>query len=229
MERAIADSYRAVAKLAPDRIHIVSPDFGPRNGYGAPQSFLFHIEEVDPAEPGRLRECDALLGKWFNDTFVSPRVSLVDTPVWILCRDASTFHPNVAGANQYFVKIRDTLAQASPAFMRPLPKVRVVVNGSSSGLMKTVTVTAFDAQSGQPVNGTVSVGGVKGRTGAAISYRATACAEAGAPDAAPKGAPVTRPIGGRAGRVGGAAIADPTAVCTGTVAVPGYADATFKY
>ena len=230
MERAIADSYRAVASLAPDRIHVVSPDFGPRNGYGAPQSFLFHLEEIDPAEPLRLKECDALLGKWFDNTFVSGRVSLVDTPLWILCRDASTFHPNVAGANHYFMKIRDTLAKASPAFMRPLPKVRVVVNGTTAGATKTVTVTAFDEQSGQPVNGTVLVGGVKGQTGAPITYRPAGCAEPAAPDAAPKNAPVTRPIAGRAGRVGGAPVVDAASVaCTGTVAVPGYADAKFVY
>ena len=232
MERAIADSYRAAvaASGAAERIHIVSPGFAPQNGYGAPQSFLFHIEDVDPAERGRIAECDALLGKWFNDTFVSPRTSMVDTPLWALCRDASMFHPNVAGANHYFVKIRDTLVKASPAFMRGAPKLRVVVNGTTSGINKTVTVTAFDAQSGQPVNATVSVGGVKGQTGAPITYRAAACAAGGAAGDAAGTGPITKPPVGRGGRLGGAGGTVETAVpCTGTVAAVGYADATFKY
>jgi hypothetical protein len=229
MERAIADAYKAaVAEAPPNRVHIVSPGFAPQNGYGAPQSFLFHIEDVDPAEPGRIRECDALLGRWFNDTFVVGQTSRVDTPLWVICRDASMFHPNVAGANHYFTKIRDTLIKVSPPFMRGSPKLRVVVNGTTAGATKTVTVTAFDAQSGQPVNGTVSVGGVRGQTGAPISYRAMACTEGEpAPDA--NAGPVTKPTVGRGGRLGGSAVAAPPVPCSGTVVVPGYADGTFKY
>ena len=230
MERGIVDAYRAaVAAAPPNRVHIVSPGFGPQNGYGAPQSFLFHLEDVDPVEPERIRECDALLGKWFNDTFVVGQTSRVDTPLWVLCRDASMFHPNVAGANHYFTKIRDTLVKVSPAFMRALPKLRVVVNGTSAGATKTVTVTAFDAKSGQPVSGAVSIGGVKGQTGAPITYGATACVEGGDPPTAAGGTgPVTKPPAGRGGRVVGTLGATPVP-CNGTVAVPGYSDGTFKY
>ena len=232
MERAISDSYRAVvASAPPGRVHIVNPGFAPENGYGAPQSFLFHIEDVDPVERPRIAECDALLGQWFNDNVLTTKPSRVDTPLWVLCRDASTFHPNVAGAQHYFTKIRDTLVRASPAFMRPLPKLRVVVSGSVAGETKTVTVTAFDEQSGQPVNGTVSIAGVTGRTGAPISYTTAGCAiEAGpAPAAGAAGpGPVGRPLGGR-GRVAPAPVAKALGTCSGRVSVEGYGDATFKY
>ena len=233
MERAISDSYRAVAaSTAPDRIHIVSPGFAPANGYGAPQSYLFHIEETDPAEPGRRRECDALLSKWLGNIFGGQRNDLVDTPVWAICNDASLFHPNVAGANHYFTKIRDTLVKVSPAFMRGAPKVRVVVNGTTAGDAKTVTVTAFDMQTGQPVAGTVAIGGVVGKTGTPITYKTEACVvEGGTADNLGGGpGPVTRPVGGRAGRGGVVARpVAPAAICSGKVTVPGYADATFRY
>ena len=234
MERAIADSYRALAATAPGRIHVVSPGFAPANAYGASQSFLFHLEDIDPAEPIRKRECDVLLGKWLGNVFGGERNQLMDTPVWALCNDASLFHPNVAGANHYFMKIRDSLVKTPPPFMRGLPKIRVVVNGTTAGDTKTVTVTAFDAQSGTPVTGTVAVAGMSGQTGAAISYKATACSVEGgtAPDlgAGPGDGPVTRPTGARAGRAGTTPVRAAAVVpCAGKVVVPGYAEATFRY
>ena len=231
MERAIADSYRAAAASAPDRVHVVSPGFAPANAYGARQSFLFHLEETDPAEPARRRECNALLEKWIGNVFGGQRNDLIDTPVWALCNDASLFHPNAAGANHYFVKIRDTLVKASPAFMRGSPKLRVVVNGTTAGDSKTVTVTAFDAQTGQPVNGTVAVAGASGPTGAAITYSASACAVEGggasAGDAVGGRVPVGR--GGRLGGRAGGAPVPAVAMCDGKVVAPGYPEATFRY
>ena len=233
MERAINDSYRAVAAAtAPERVHVVNPGFAPANGYGAPQSFLYHMEETDPAERGRRAECQVLFDKWLGNVFGGQRNDLVDTPWKVMCDDASMFHPNVAGANHYFTKIRETLVKVSPAFMRGMPKLRVVVNGTTAGDTKTVTVTAFDAQTGQPVAGSVSIGGVTGATGAAISYRSAACVVEGGPiDAAGGPGPVTRPPAGRGGRIGGAAPARvaPPAICAGRVTAPGYADAAIKY
>ena len=233
MQRGISDAYRAAIASVPaaaPRIHVVNPSFAPQNGYGAPQSFLFHLEETDPVERERRVECQALFDKWMQDMFVSGQSSSrVDTPLKVLCDDASTFHPNVAGANHYFNKIRDALVAAPPAFMRPRPALRVVVNGTTAGDTKTVTVTAFNAESGQPVDAAVTVGGVSGRTGAPISYKVSACAaEAGGspPEAGTVPGPVRRPVG----RVAAGRLAAPApAACTGSVAAAGYSPGTFTY
>ena len=233
LERAVVAAYTRVRseQRDPSRIDIVSPDFGPEHAYGAPRSHIFHVSETDPAERVRHPECDALLGRWFEDigqTFLdgttTPRA---DTPIWLLCRDASTFHPNVAGADRYYQRIRATLEANPPAFMRATPRLRVVVNGTTAGDRKTVTVTAFDPNSGKPVNGTVKVAGVTGRTGAALSFDA-ACGTT----AAAAAAPVEVPVGAR-GR-GKRVVARPGAVkrppvCSGSVAAPGYLDGSFRY
>lgn len=225
MERAITDAYRAAVASAPaGRVHIVRPEFAPENAYGAPQSFLFHVEQADPAENRRIAECDALLGQWITGQ------QRTTSALWALCRDANTFHPNVAGANHYFTKIRDTLVRASPAFMRALPKLRVVVNGSAAGDTKTVTVTAFDAQSGQSVNGSVAIAGVTGQTGAPISFKANACAVTGgvATDVGAGPGPVVRRPVGRGG-VARAPVAAAASTCNGRVMVNGYSEGTFRY
>jgi hypothetical protein len=238
-ESAIKDAYtRVVAEQQQDaqRIRIVSPDFAPENAYGASRSFLFHIEEADPAENTRIRECDALLGQWFQDvgqTFVegASHSNPVDTPLWVVCRDANTFHPNVAGANRYFERMRDSLQQAPPPFMRQSPQLRVVVNGTTTGDSKTVTVTALDPNTNQPVNATVRIAGVSGATGQALTFPAgcTAATDGGATEV------VETPVGpgGRATRVAPRrpATRPPTAsvTCSGTVSAPGYRDATFRY
>lgn len=232
LQRGILESYRAALAANPDaanRIHVVVPGFSPLNAYGAPQSYLFHLEETDPAEPLRRVECQRLFEKWMGDMFASGQSSSrVDTPIKVLCDEASSFHPNVAGANHYFVKIRDTLAAASPAFMRGAPRLRVVVNGTTTGDTKTVTVTAFDAQSNQPVNAAVSIGGVSGRTGAPLSYKASACAvESGAAtETSDAPGPVRRPV---AGRVVRPATAKPVVPCAGKVVAPGYVEANIRY
>ena len=237
MQRAITDSYRAAVAGVPaasHRIHIVTPDFGPQNGYGAPQSFLYHIEDTDRAENRRRDECHALFAQWagdIGDRIVSGQSSVrADTPLKALCDDASAFHPNVAGANHYFLKIRDALMKAPPAFMKALPPLRVVVNGTTAGDRKTVTVTAFDAQSGQPVTGTVSIAGATGPTGAPISYAASACAlEAGGrAEGGPAPGPAGRPVAGRAAQ-GRAPVRAAPAGCNGKVAVPGYSEEPFRY
>ena len=233
MQRAITDAYRAAVASVPaaaSRIHVVAPDFKAQHGYGAPQSFLFHLEDTDPAERQRRAECQTLFDQWVGDMVARGHSSSnADTPIKLLCDDASAFHPNVAGANHYFVKIRDTLAQASPAFMRPLPKMRVAVNGTVNGDAKTVTVTAFDAASGAPLAGTVSIAGVTGRTGSAVGYKASACVVDGGTSGGAGPGRVRRPPAGRtaAGRPGLPPAA--TAACTGKVTVPGYSDETFRY
>lgn len=232
LQRGILESYRAAIAANPDaasRIHVVVPTFSPLNAYGAPQSFLFHFEETDPAEPLRRVECQRLFEKWMGDMFASGQSSSrVDTPIKILCDEASSFHPNVPGANHYFMKIRDTLAAASPAFMRGAPRLRVVVNGATSGDTKTVTVTAFDAVSNQPVNAAVAIGGVSGQTGAPLSYKVSACAVegVGGTETAGEPGPVRRPVAGRVVRPAAATAVVP---CAGKVVAPGYAEATIKY
>ena len=234
LQRGISDAYRAAIESVPgasSRIHVVHPTFAAQNGYGAPQSFLFHYEETDPAEPLRRVECQALFNKWMQDMFVSGQSSSrVDTPLKELCDNASTFHPNVAGANHYFTRIRDALVAAPPAFMRAKPSLRVVVNGTTAGDTKTVTVTAFNAESGQPVDAAVTIAGVSGRTGAPITYKATACVIEGggaAVDAGSAPGPVRRPLPGRAGT--GAVAPAASATCAGTVVAPGYSNGGFRY
>ena len=235
MQRAISDSYRAAIESVPSaapRVHVINPSFAPQNAYGAPQSFLYHLEETDPAEPQRRAECQALFEKWVGDMFASGQSSSrVDTPLKVLCDDASTFHPNVAGANHYFAKIRDALVAAPPAFMRPKPSLRVVVNGTTAGDTKTVTVTAFNAESGAPVDAAVTIAGVSGRTGAPISYKPAACAVEGGgaalEGADASGGPVRRPLAGRVASRTAAPAA--VATCAGTVVAPGYSNGAFKY
>lgn len=230
MERGILDAYRAAAGATQKGgVLIVSPDFAPDNAYGAPRHFVWHFEETDRAEAARRQECGALLGQWTADMTGVTSLSggsmaeRADTSPWAFCIEADTFHPNPAGAQRYFERIRDTLAAAKPEFLRPLPKLRVQVAGTTQGDTKTVTVTAFDLATGQPVDGTVTVGDATGRTGAPITYRATCGVESAA---------AVEPVTNAKGAVRRAPTRRTTVaprVCSGTVSASGYANGTFSY
>ena len=133
------------------------------------------------------------------------------------CRKAATFHPNPAGAKRYADKIIAALPTVLPLLNVATRSLKLSVEGSSTGPTKTVTVTAVDAASGEPVKGVVTINGARGETGAPVTFRG--CVEAPASDGTgPKG--VRRPAVTRT--------ATPVA-CTGTVTAPGYPPATFQY
>jgi hypothetical protein len=102
----------------------------------------------DPQRENRRLACDA-----FN-------------PQDAICKAASMMHPNVTGATTYFQGIAEVISRAKPS-LAGLRKFELQVNGSSQRIggktVKTVTVNAVDVDTGQPVNGTVSIKVVIGR------------------------------------------------------------------
>ena len=216
-----------VTQLGQGRTLFASPEFAPENAYGAPQRFVFQLTDSDPAERIRNPECDKLLGEWAYGTFVTGQTSTNDTPWHLFCLDASTFHPNIAGARRYADKIIAVLQQQRPAWLTAavaagggagtggggtapaaLKTMRVSVNGTTAGANKTVVVTAVDVATGQPVDGTVSIAGATGRTGAPLTY---SCGEE------------TEVVVGRR------TVRRPAPACAGTVQAEGYRAMPFRY
>jgi hypothetical protein len=76
------------------------------------------------------------------------------------------------------------------------------------GADRTIVVTAVDATSGQPVDGTVAIRGATGKTGAPITYSCGAEADVG---------------------VGARAVRRPPPICTGTVQAAGYRPVPIRY
>ncbi|MFL5606315.1 MAG: hypothetical protein ACJ8AD_07715 [Gemmatimonadaceae bacterium] len=212
-----------VTQLGQGRTLFASPEFAPENAYGAPQRFVFHLTDTDPAEVVRRAECDKLLGEWLQGTFITGQTSPVDTPWHLFCLDASTFHPNPAGARRYADKIVAVLQQQRPAWLAPVVvagggggttgpvatrAMRVTVKGTTAGTNKTVIVTAVDAATGQPVDGTVSIGGATGKTGSPVTFSCETDRELA---------------------VGPRVVRRPLAACTGSVHAEGYRDAPIRY
>jgi hypothetical protein len=216
-----------ITQLGQGRTLFASPEFAPENAYGAPQRLVFQLTDTDPAERIRNPECDKLLGEWAYGTFVTGQTSTNDTPWHLFCLDASTFHPNVAGARRYADKIISVLQQQRPTWLAAavaaggsggtggsgtapaaLKTMRVSVNGTTAGANKTVVVTAFDVATGQPIDGTISIAGATGRTGAPLTYSCGGETEV---------------------VVGRRTIRRPAPVCAGTVQVEGYRAMPFRY
>ena len=97
--------------------------------------------------------------------------------------------------------------------------LKLTVQGTTSGAMKTVTVTAVDAATGQPVAGTVTINGARGATGAPVTFRG--CVEGREPVVTGAKGTARTPITPR----GGATVI----ACTGSVTAQGYPPATFEY
>lgn len=84
----------------PSRVALAEVPFGPRNAYGAPETFLFHVNEPDPAASVRKPVCMSQV----------PNAS----PALPNCLLAATGHPNVDGARAYANAIIDVLGQWVP-------------------------------------------------------------------------------------------------------------------
>jgi hypothetical protein len=212
-ERATSDALRAAVAVSGGRAVFVSPEFQPEHAYAAPQTLMFRFTERDPAAAGREAECH---------TIYAPKTAAGSTGQGVdalepegFCRKAATFHPNPAGAKRYADRIIAALPSVMPLLDATTRALRVTVQGTTSAMTKTVTVSAVDAASGQPVTGTVAINGAKGVTGAPVTFRA--CADAPtAVDGAVRG---VRAVAARGASV----------PCTGTVSVAGYPAATFEY
>jgi len=84
----------------PSRVALAEVPFGPRNAYGAPETFLFHVNEPDPAASVRKPVCMSQV----------PNAS----PALPNCLLAATGHPNVDGARAYANAIIGVLGQWVP-------------------------------------------------------------------------------------------------------------------
>ena len=71
----------------PSRVALADVQFGPRNAYGAPETFLFHINEPDPAASVRKPVCMSQVPN--------------GSPALPNCLLAATGHPNIQGARRY--------------------------------------------------------------------------------------------------------------------------------
>lgn len=86
-----ATPVRSIAQLdvtrAPGRVAFAEVPFGPRNAYGAPETFLYYVKEPDPVAAQRKLACAQQVP--------------VASPEYPNCLYASTGHPNVQGARAY--------------------------------------------------------------------------------------------------------------------------------
>jgi hypothetical protein len=74
-------------RLQPSRVALAEIPFGPQNAYGAPDTYLFYVNEPDPAASERKPMCVSQV----------PNVS----PELPNCLVAASGHPNIRGANVY--------------------------------------------------------------------------------------------------------------------------------
>ncbi len=88
------------AQLKPSRVVLAEAPFGPQNSYGAPDRYLFYMNEPDPAASERKPECQK------EESETSP-----DFPN---CLVAAAGHPNVRGAQAYTKAITDKLQRFVP-------------------------------------------------------------------------------------------------------------------
>ncbi|MGI8498724.1 MAG: ubiquinol-cytochrome c reductase iron-sulfur subunit N-terminal domain-containing protein [Gemmatimonadaceae bacterium] len=132
-----------------NRLVFVDPMFAPENAWGAPQSFIWDVPNVDPASATRINACNALIGDLKLD-----RLLMSADPT---CRAANIMHPNVAGAQRYAEKVADAI---TPFLGRwSLKRMVVTIGGTpTSDGSQAVTVSARDATTGQPVAGRVAAG-----------------------------------------------------------------------
>lgn len=215
-ERATSAAMRAACNGSGGRAVFVSPEFLPENAYAAPQTFMFRFTDRDPAAAGREVECHTIYGAKSAAGSTGANVDALSPEGF--CRRAATFHPNPAGAKRYADRVIAALPALMPLVNTASRSLRLTVQGTANGVMKTVTVTAVDAATGQPVTGTVSINGVRGATGAPVTFRG--CVEA-AESVGTGGKGVRAPVRPR----GGATVT----ACTGSVTAPGYPTATFQY
>ena len=86
-----ASPVRSVAQIdvtrTRGRVAFAEVPFGPRNAYGAPETFLYYVKEPDPVAAQRKLACGQQVP--------------VASPEYPNCLYASTGHPNVQGARAY--------------------------------------------------------------------------------------------------------------------------------
>jgi hypothetical protein len=99
-------------RLELSRVALAEIPFGPRNSYGAPDTFLFYLNEPDPAASDRKPACVALNKAWD-----------------VNCLLAAAGHPNVKGDQVYADAIIKTLARWVPEWGGKLPTVRTIDRG----------------------------------------------------------------------------------------------------
>jgi hypothetical protein len=85
---------------SPSRVALAEVPFGPRNAYGAPETFLFHVNEPDPAAGVRKPACMSQVPN--------------GSPALPSCLLAATGHPNVEGARAYASAITGVLGRWLP-------------------------------------------------------------------------------------------------------------------
>lgn len=195
---------RSVAAMNTPRLLFVDNGFDYNEAIGAPNRMLWNPLEQDQIGSTRHYACDAI--------YAEPRALNLD---YIMCFNASVAHPNVAGAAAYASKIISAITPLIPTWAAPVTTVAVktmsvsVAVASTSLSSTTITVSAKDAATGQPLSGTVSINGVTGATGQPITFPSCYTTETfeGA-----LGKPMTRRI---------------RTPCGGTVSVTGYAEGAF--
>ena len=98
----------------PSRVVLAEAPFGPQNSYGAPDKYLFYMNEPDPAASERKPECVAQTSEM---SLEFPN-----------CLVAAVGHPNVRGAEAYAGAITDTLQRFVPEWRaeRGLPALVTV-------------------------------------------------------------------------------------------------------
>ena len=195
---------RSVAAMNTPRLLFVDNGFDYNEAIGAPNRMLWNPLEPDEIGSTRHYACDAI--------FPEPRALNLD---YVMCFNASIAHPNVAGAAAYASKISAAIAPFIPTWAAPVTTVAVksmsvaVAVSSATLSSTTVTVTAKDAATGQPLAGRVTINGVSGTTGQAITFPSCSTTET---FEGPLGKPVTRKI---------------RTPCSGSVTVAGYAEGSF--
>ena len=178
---------------------------------------MFRFTDRDPAAAGREIECHSIYGAKSAAGSTGANVDALSPEGF--CRKAATFHPNPAGARRYADRIIAALPGIMPIVNAASRSLKLTVQGTTSGAMKTVTVTAVDAATGQPVAGTVTINGARGATGAPVTFRG--CVEGREPVVTGAKGTARTPITPR----GGATVI----ACTGSVTAQGYPPATFEY
>jgi hypothetical protein len=160
-----------------DQIRYARLNAGPKNAYAAPSTWQFLIPAPpfaqDEVYEARRAQCYKVMNEARGNPDLMPGANL-------LCIQASMGHPNVAGAQAYTDAIRAVAAplvttwrtaHLSSMTARDDSFVVRVQSGSTDASGGTLVITATDAISGAPLQGTVQFNGVAaGVLGAPVRY-----------------------------------------------------------
>lgn len=184
-----------------DRVKFAPSGFQGSNAVGAWNAFLYSPAQADPLAAARATECP----KYFSGDGLET------------CKQAQMGHPNPKGAIQYASSIHAAVKTLIPGWALPVTAVPTstkqiavsVATTTTTVSSMTIVVSAKDSATGQPLIGTVAIGGVTGAVGQAITFPRCYSTET---LEGPLGKPIVRKI---------------YSPCEGFVSVPGYPNAAF--